>query len=835
MAGQISADVAILTPIAEEWHAVVSLLESPSPTADQTLPNKQGRIGSHSVVCVLSGKGEGNTASAVQFTSDLWKPRWLFVVGIAGGFPERKVFKGDLVIAQFVYDFDFGKVQNGAFVRRPEYDYACDRSLLGHAEILAANKAKPWLSFISAQRPDGASSSESKVQLGYLASSNKVIDDPDNHMYSAVKAAIPEIHAVEMEASGAGAAMRLEASRRMVGILVIRGISDAPGAGTGSEERAAWKEYAASIAAAFAKGLLLSLSTPDPKVDSVVETSSSTTDKNHSQPRTVAFPINNSSPTSWEQADAASLRRFCEDHLKKHIQGETNRPTLEDASHLAFRLAFRKDVSDHELQYSPVAFLVKEQPAISNFLVATHVVASVRELARGKKSAEEDLAHDLPASVTSYVKQLVNSDPRLEMSVVNAARYLSEESPLFARLTIYYLLGRVQDQEAHHFASILLSEAKEKLTGQTNAAPESSSRTSAQIINSGEYEPALLLLRTIYISLITLGSPGASDGYLAYLLLDQDARNLNSGFHLQYYGDYRYDERHSNVRWFGDLGGDFGQTAKALGKRIKQAIDGNDYPLRDVEIFTLASLAQVRQSTRILNEDLRQDIRGLIVALLNARLVKFSPLVRYLKLIAHHLTSPQYAIGEIAESLYRLKSQQRTGWLDRAVGESESVADHTLGAYLLGLLYLPEKNYSWTDYDKHKVLSIVLVHDLSEAFTQDPLSSEQAEDHIASEKEVFDYLEALTTYPGIYGLMDVVKLGQLFDSGDDFNAKVARDLDRLDCLMQLHIYRNEGHQIPDFDQFSADLMSSVLTEPGQRILEILRENFERSTRRANAK
>lgn len=148
--------------------------------------------------CACSAvKGEGNTAAAVQFTSQYWQPRWLFIVGIAGGFPEQKVQKGDLVVAQFVYDFDFEKLKNGAFERRPEYDYACDRSLLGHVEILATNKARSWLLSIAAPRPDGLPIKETRVHLGYLASSNKVVDDPTAEMYTAVKAVIPEVHAVE--------------------------------------------------------------------------------------------------------------------------------------------------------------------------------------------------------------------------------------------------------------------------------------------------------------------------------------------------------------------------------------------------------------------------------------------------------------------------------------------------------------------------------------------------------------------------------------------------------------------------------------------------------------
>jgi hypothetical protein len=76
-----------------------------------------------------------------------------------------------------------------------------------------------------------------------------------------------ELHAVEMEGAGAGAAASLEQSRRSLGLLMVRGISDEPRAKrkrkakdeSGKEQRKQWKKYAATAAAAFVRALLLSL------------------------------------------------------------------------------------------------------------------------------------------------------------------------------------------------------------------------------------------------------------------------------------------------------------------------------------------------------------------------------------------------------------------------------------------------------------------------------------------------------------------------------------------------------------------------------------------------
>ena len=263
-------DWAILTPIADEWFAVCSKLDGAQPAAEgTTLPAKTGRIGSHNVVCVLAGKGESKTTSAVHYVVQTWKVRWIILAGIAGGFPDQKVRLGDVVVSQFVYNFDFGKLKDGKFVRRPEYDYSGDHSLLAYAELVSRREGSPWTNGINAKRPDGNANTTSHALLGYFASSDKVVDDADHPFYKTVRDTIAEIHAVEMEGSGLGSAVHFEQSRGALGFLMVRGISDEPHTSTalptpviapevpgGTLQRETWKNYASHAAAAFVESLL---------------------------------------------------------------------------------------------------------------------------------------------------------------------------------------------------------------------------------------------------------------------------------------------------------------------------------------------------------------------------------------------------------------------------------------------------------------------------------------------------------------------------------------------------------------------------------------------------
>ncbi len=209
-----------------------------------------------------------------------WKPRKVLLVGVAGGFSESGVHRGDVVIARVIYNFEYGKVTAGGFRRRQEYDFPADVNLWAFAEVVMKAAAKPWKRDIRVARPDNQEPSVSEAHEGYVASSNKVVDDPDHEFFASVRKLFPpnEIHAVEMEGSGFGISAALGYGGQSVGCLMIRGISDEPvhsgDASGGTEQRRNWKLYAADVASAFACHLIKAISSGGaPDVESVGDSS----------------------------------------------------------------------------------------------------------------------------------------------------------------------------------------------------------------------------------------------------------------------------------------------------------------------------------------------------------------------------------------------------------------------------------------------------------------------------------------------------------------------------------------------------------------------------------
>ncbi|OGF65709.1 MAG: hypothetical protein A2Y62_10375 [Candidatus Fischerbacteria bacterium RBG_13_37_8] len=232
-------------------------------TLTESLPAKKGRISDKTIICVKGIKGEKQTSAIIQKFSAKYSPRWNIICGIAGSITKHR---GDIVIAKWVYDLDYGKIDdNGKFIHRSENDGGPDVRLLSYCELLAEAKNQDWKQTIKAKRPDNESILRTEAHIGYIASSDKLVDNIDESFIEVLIKTLPEIDAFEMEGSGAGIAIRLIQSEWMIGHIVIRGISDIPESNkttknefqdNGSAQRKIWKAYAAAAVAAFVAALI---------------------------------------------------------------------------------------------------------------------------------------------------------------------------------------------------------------------------------------------------------------------------------------------------------------------------------------------------------------------------------------------------------------------------------------------------------------------------------------------------------------------------------------------------------------------------------------------------
>ncbi|MCK4415157.1 MAG: hypothetical protein KAY32_16620 [Candidatus Eisenbacteria sp.] len=129
-----SVDVAIVTALEEEFTAVKNRLGNAKrhkPKAKDPrlyswtlgeLASDQG--GTYSVVLArLPHAGQAHSGVATSKTIDRWKPRYVFFVGIAGGFAKDGIELGDVVLSDAIWGYEYGKIdQAGHFQPRLEVD-----------------------------------------------------------------------------------------------------------------------------------------------------------------------------------------------------------------------------------------------------------------------------------------------------------------------------------------------------------------------------------------------------------------------------------------------------------------------------------------------------------------------------------------------------------------------------------------------------------------------------------------------------------------------------------------------------------------------------------------
>jgi nucleoside phosphorylase len=243
------ADLVIITALEKEAKAVVSRLEDHRVERFEardirtyhcgTIPIQDTERAYRVVVVLLPSMGETSAATAVTDAIARWNPSFVLMVGIAGGIPQDDLDLGDVVVADQIIGYEYGKVTEDGIEPRDRV-YPVSALLLDRVRSFWDDS---WAQQVNIPRPDNATRAVSKLVIGPIASGNKVIASTE--FRQRLKTRWPKLVALEMEGEGVFAAVFDRPQIRNA--LVIRGICDM------ADERKSdeWQEYAADVAATF--------------------------------------------------------------------------------------------------------------------------------------------------------------------------------------------------------------------------------------------------------------------------------------------------------------------------------------------------------------------------------------------------------------------------------------------------------------------------------------------------------------------------------------------------------------------------------------------------------
>ncbi len=144
--------------------------------------------------------------------------------------------------------------------------------------------------------------------------------------------------------------------------------------------------------------------------------------------------------------------------------------------------------------------------------------------------------------------------------------------------------------------------------------------------------------------------------------------------------------------------------------------------------------------------------------------------------------------------MIRLKSVPRTGWLLRGIRDVESVADHSFGVALFGMLLADLAQRQGLEPDVEKILRMALLHDLTEARTGDlPNTIKRYFDKGALHKADQQIADEMLSALGAIG-EEYLLLWQEYEERTSLEARIVKAADKLDLLLQAREYEKGGAQ-----------------------------------------
>jgi nucleoside phosphorylase len=254
------ADFVIITALEEEREAMLSKLPghqrlNPSTADIRTyyLASVPAMLADGAAidyrVAVTSLLGMGRV-QAVVATGDAirrWRPRYVLLVGIAGGVAMKGVRLGDVLVSDQIVDYELQKLTaKGPQVRWQVH--RADPRLLNAALNFSDTG---WHKQVGTWRPDPDAP---KRHVGPIASGDKVI--AFDKVLTKYRDTWPALIGVEMEAAGAATATFQAAEQP--GFFMIRGVSDFADEQKGTPDVDRWRAYACDVAAAYTIAFLQS-------------------------------------------------------------------------------------------------------------------------------------------------------------------------------------------------------------------------------------------------------------------------------------------------------------------------------------------------------------------------------------------------------------------------------------------------------------------------------------------------------------------------------------------------------------------------------------------------
>jgi putative hydrolase of HD superfamily len=165
---------------------------------------------------------------------------------------------------------------------------------------------------------------------------------------------------------------------------------------------------------------------------------------------------------------------------------------------------------------------------------------------------------------------------------------------------------------------------------------------------------------------------------------------------------------------------------------------------------------------------------------------------------------PEPELEGLTNFLYEmglLKRYKRTGWMIAGIDNPESIAEHSFRTAIIGYLLAVMEGA-----DPAKTAALCLFHDTQESRIGDVPSVGKAYVVTAPNPEVT--ADQVAGFPAEAG-QAVRELVEEYEARQSLEARLAKDADKLECLIQAREYQAQGHEdVPPWIETSAAALQS---------------------------
>lgn len=178
-------------------------------------------------------------------------------------------------------------------------------------------------------------------------------------------------------------------------------------------------------------------------------------------------------------------------------------------------------------------------------------------------------------------------------------------------------------------------------------------------------------------------------------------------------------------------------------------------------------------------------------------------------------------IKAVTKATRILKNMPRTGWLQKEIPayDAETVAEHTFEVAIITLAFALKLD---NKIDREKVLTMSLVHDLSESVLGD--TPKALTERLNEKVKCMIESESIKK---ITGSEEIRKIFEEYANGESLEAKIVKIADKLSTILQAKNYGNRGYKVDEIiETTKTELLETIKQLGDKNIVETVHDLIE---------